>query len=71
MTQSVRRPTLDLASGCDLSIMRRSSGSGSALSVEPAWDSLPLPPPALALTLNKDLSLKKEKALEMDVAIIA
>ena len=63
MAQSVKCPTLDFDSGHDLSVMRLSPTSGSALSVEPARDSLfpslSLPLPCLHTSL---LTLKnKEK----------
>ena len=58
MTQSVRHLTLNFDSGHDVTVMKSSpmlsSVSGSALSVEPAWDSVPLSAsPSLALSLQK------------------
>ena len=43
--QSVERLTLDFSSGRDPRVVGSSPTSGSALSVEPAWDSLSLPLP--------------------------
>ena len=46
MAQSIKCPTLDLGSGHDLRAVRLSLVSGSALGMEPAWDSLsPSAPP--------------------------
>ena len=42
VAQLVDCPTLDFCSSCDLRITRSRPMSGSVLSVEPAWDSLPL-----------------------------
>ena len=53
-------PTPDFSSGHDLRVVRSILELGSALSVEPAWDSLspsPSAPPLLSSTLS--LSLKK------------
>ena len=53
--QSVERPTLDLSSGHDPRVVGSSLASGSALSVEPAWDSLSLcPSPTGTLSLSQD-----------------
>lgn len=67
VAQSVKHPTRGFGSGGDLSITRSSPGSGSALSMESAWDSLPLAlcPSHLclcALTLSQiNKSVKKKK----------
>ena len=45
MAQLIEHPTLDFGLGLDLRVMESSPGSGSALSVEPAYDSLSLPLP--------------------------
>ena len=44
VAQSVKCPTLDFSSGHDLRVVGLSPASGSKLSGESAWDSLPLPP---------------------------
>ena len=46
VAQSVKRPTLDLASDHDLVVLRSSLGLGSTLGEEPAWDSLSPSPSA-------------------------
>ena len=43
--QSVKHPTLDFGSTLDLMVVWLSPVSGSVLSVEPAWESRPLPLP--------------------------
>ena len=48
--QSVEHPTLDFSSGHDARVVGSSPVPGSALSVEPAWDSL-----SLSLSLSKKL----------------
>ena len=59
VAQSVKHLTLDLSSGHDLRVVRSSPGLGSVLSMEPAYDSLPLSAP-LPLMHALSLSLKKE-----------
>ena len=60
MALSVKRPTLDLGSGRDLTSVRLSSASDSVLSVEPASDS---PSPSLSalppLMLSFPLKISK------------
>ena len=51
VAQSVERPTLDLSSGHDPSVMGWTPMSDSTLSMEPVWDSL-------GLSLSLLLSLK-------------
>ena len=62
VAQQVKQLTPDSGSGHDLMILRPSPALGSALSMEPAWDSLSLsaPPLLCSLKLNKE-KLKKEK----------
>ena len=52
--QSVKHVTLGFGSGCDLRVVRSSSGSGFVLSVDPACDSLsfPLLPPTHVCSLS-------------------
>jgi len=53
VAQSFKHPTLGFGSGHDLEAVRSSPAWGSALSVESAWDSLPLSltlPPAFMHT---------------------
>ena len=45
MAQSVKGLTLDFGSGHHLTVVGSTPASDSALSVEPAWDSLSLSPP--------------------------
>lgn len=61
MAQSIKHPTLDFRWGPDLRGVRSSPVLGSALIVEPAWDSLPphLCSPTPALYLSLSLSQKK------------
>ena len=54
VVQSVECPTLDFCSGHDPSVMGSSPSTGSALSVESAWDSLS---PSLPLSLSPSSSL--------------
>ena len=58
MAQSVKRPTPDFGSGRHLAVRGTDPHIGSELSLEPAWDSLPLP---LLFTCARSLSLKKKK----------
>ena len=58
MAQLVELLTLDFSSDHDLKVMRWSPSLGSKLSMESAWDSLPLPPPPLFPWLTCALSLK-------------
>ena len=58
MAQLIKHQTLDLSSGRELTVQfaGRSPTSGSALSAEPAWDSLSpslSDPPPLPLSLSK------------------
>ena len=62
MAQSVECLMLDFGSGHDPSIVGSSPASGSALSVEPAWDSLSLPSapfPRIMLSLKNKNKTKK------------
>lgn len=61
MAQSIKHPTLDFRWGPDLRGVTSSPMLGSALIVEPAWDSLPphLCSPTPALYLSLSLSQKK------------
>ena len=62
MAQSVKRPTLDIHSGCDLMVMRLSLVSG----METAWDSFSpslSAPSLLVLSLFLTLSLSFSKIL--------
>ena len=60
--ESVKRPTLDLSSGHDLTIHEFEPHVGlSAESVESAWDSLSLPLP-YSVSLSKINKLKKLKS---------
>ena len=52
MAQSVKCPTLGFRSGHDLRVMGSSTTLGSALSIEPDWDTL-----SLTLSLSLSLSL--------------
>ena len=66
MPQSVKRPTPDFGSGRDLAVRGTDPHVGSELSLEPAWDSLPLslgPSHSLVLSLSllKFFFLNKEK----------
>ena len=47
MAQPVEWPALDFSSGHDLRVLESSPTLGSALSMEPAWDSLPPSPLSL------------------------
>ena len=58
MAQHVERPTLDLGSGRDLVVVGLSPMSGSALGVDPAWDSLS---PSPAAPTQQALSQKTTK----------
>ena len=64
--QSVKRPALDFSSGHDLRVLRSSPTTGSALLMEPAYDSLSLSlrPYPDSLSLSLSLSLKKKKERE-------
>ena len=55
MAQLVKHPILNFSSGHDIRVVRSSLGSGSALSVESAWDSLSLcpSPDSCSLSLSK------------------
>ena len=61
VAQPVKHPTLDFGSGHDLRVRGFEPSVGlCADSVEPAWDSLPLPaPPLLMCSLTHMLSLSK------------
>ena len=62
MAQSLEHPTLDFDSGHFPRVMGSSPGLGSALSVESAYDSLPLPlSPACSLSPSLKRKKKKEK----------
>ena len=66
VVQLVEHPTLDSGSGHDPRVMGSSPMLGSTLSVQPAWDSLPLslclfPLSLLSLSLSLSLSLIKKK----------
>ena len=55
VAQSVKHPTLDFSSGHDLTVVKSSPMSVSALSMEPVWDSLSPPlsaPPSCSLSLK-------------------
>ena len=58
MVQLVKPLTLGFSSGHDLNVVRLSLVSGSALDVEPAWDSLS---PSLSLPLSPTQSLKERE----------
>ena len=62
MAQLVKHPTLDFSSGHDLMAVGSSPMSGSVLSVESAWDSLPpsvSAPPGLTSTHSLSLKINK------------
>ena len=64
MAQSVEHPTLNFGSSHDPRVMGWSPTLGSALSVDPAWDSLSLSfslSPSAPLPYSCPLSLKKKK----------
>lgn len=54
--QSVKGLTLDFCSGRGLGVLRWIPASGSMLSAESSWDSLPLLLPPLALSLSQKIN---------------
>ena len=67
VAQSVKHSTLDINSGHDLAVVRYSPTSGSALSVEPVWDSLSpslCPSPTCTLSQRKTINIKEKETFE-------
>jgi len=61
VAQSVQHSILDFGLGHDLRVVGLSPTLGSTLSMEPAWDSLPLPLPLPARSLSVSVSLSQNK----------